>query len=256
MNPIIDMDELQERHLDAMLKLAFDHMDAKEVQLLVDSPDPELTPQEEQMAGEILQLAMAKADIQDKGIKRQNRNALVRKAIPRIIQVAAAVILAFAIATPIAFAASARFRSQVMRLLFEFDSSLGNVTYRLEGDAIVPISDQKEWAGEYFPTYIPEGFSIWGYDPATSMIEFRSDVNPERDEHIFFGEFIEDYRDRSISFVDVGNASVQSSDGEINSPYIESATGWDEDKWFVVVTFNMKPGEASKIVESVAKLEK
>lgn len=260
MKPIVDIAELQEHHLDVMLKLAFDHMDAKEVQQLVEEPDPELTPQEEEMADEIFLMAMAKADQQEKKEKKQTRSGIVRRVFPKVIQVAAAIVLVFAIATPIAFATSVQFRSRVMQLLVEFDYEQGGVYYRFVEEPDASFAVPEGWEGEYFPSYVPDGFSVWNIDLLLSTVEFRSDVNAEGDEQIFYGEFDEDSvgysgtDNAALSYVDIGGHAGQVIDGYTDSLHTVTVTWSSDDKWFLVVTYDMDAQEALEIANSVKRI--
>ena len=260
MKPIVDIAELQEHHLDAMLKLAFDHMDAKEVQQLVDEPDPELTPQEEEMADEIFLMALAKVDKQEKEVRQRKRNSSLKRAFPRIIQVAAAIVLVFAIATPIAFATSAQFRSRVMQLLIEFDYEQGGVYYRFVEDPDASFAVPEGWEGEYFPSYIPDGFSVWNIDLLLSTVEFRSDVDAEGNEQIFYGEFGEDSvgysgtDNTTMSYVDISGQPGQVIDGYTGSLHTVTVTWASDDKWFFVITYDMETQEALRIANSVKKI--
>lgn len=258
MKPIIDIAELQDQHLDAMLKLAFDHMDAKEIQQLVEEPDPELTPQEVEMADEIFLMALAKADKQVKTKKRQSRSSVMRRTLPRIIQVAAAIVLVFAIATPIAFATSAQFRSKVMQLLIEFDYEHGGVNYsfveNMEASFIVPAG----WIGEYYPAYIPDGYSIWNMEEYVASVEYRSDG----DEQIYFTELSDGATgyvgtdDTEISYVKIGNGPAQVIDGYTESFHVVTVTWSVEDRWFMLTTYNISTQETLQIASSVKKIVK
>lgn len=260
MKPIVDIAELQEHHLDAMLKLAFDHMDAKEVQQLVDEPDPELTPQEEEMADEIFLMALAKVDKQEKEVRQRKRSSSLKRAFPRIVQVAAAIVLVFAIATPIAFATSAQFRSRVMQLLIEFDYEQGGVYYRFVEDPDASFAVPEGWEGEYFPSYIPDGFSVWNINSIVSSVEFRSDIDPDQETYIFFGEYGENSvgysgtDNATISYVDIGGSTAQVLEGDMDSLYVVSITWSGDDKWFFVDTYGLEKDEALSIAKSVKKI--
>ena len=262
MKPIVDIAELQDKHLDAMLKLAFDHMDAKEIQQLVDEPDPELTPQEVEMADEIFLMALAKADQQEKKENRQTRRDSFRRVFPRIIQVAAAIILVFAIATPIAFATSAQFRSRVMQLIIEFDHEQGGVLYRFVEDKDASFIVPDGWDGDYFPSYLPESYSVSFIDTILSTVVFRSDNNPDIDVYIVFSEYGADTveysgtDDATISYVDINGSTAQVIDGYTGSIHSVSVTWSGEDKWFIVDTYGLEREEALRIAQSVKRILK
>lgn len=258
MKPIVDIAELQEHHLDAMLKLAFDHMDAKEVQQLVDEPDPELTPQEEEMADEIFLMALAKVDKQEKEVRQRKRNSSLKRAFPRILQSAAAIILVFAIATPIAFAYSAEFRSRVMRLIIEIDQSKGEAHYSFSEDADAAFLVPEGWLGVYFPSYIPDGFSVWRVDEYMAAVEFRSLDGAQ----IYFGEFGESTgstvgtEDTDIRYIDIQGSKAQIIDGNTETNHTVTITWANDTNMFMVATNGVATDLAIEIAQSVKKIIK
>lgn len=258
MKPIVDIAELQEHHLDVMLKLAFDHMDAKEVQQLVEEPDPELTPQEEEMADEIFLMAMAKADQQEKKEKKQTRSDIVRRVFPKVIQVAAAIVLVFAIATPIAFANSASFRSRVLQLLFQVDEELGRATFEFVEDTDAAFTVPDEWTGDYFPAYFPDGFVFWKINPYMLSAEYRNDEGHQ----VFFNEFTEDTsgsagtENSQVTYVELNGSLAQVIDGYDDGIHGVTITWANDTNWFVVATNDVDTEEALKIAESVKRIIK
>lgn len=256
MKPIVDIAELQEHHLDAMLKLAFDHMDAKEVQQLVDEPDPELTPQEEEMADEIFLMALAKVDQQEKKEKQQIRGAFVKRTFPRIIQVAAAFIVILAIATPIAFANSAAFRSRVLRLLYQVDEELGKATFDFVEDPDAAFTVPDEWTGDYFPAYFPDGFVFWKMNPYMQAAEYRDDQGNQ----IFFHEFSEDtsgsagIENSEVTYVELNGVQAQVIDGYDDGVHIVTITWANDTNWFVVATNDVDTEEALRVARSVKRI--
>lgn len=256
MKPIVDIAELQDKHLDAMLKLAFDHMDAKEIQQLVEEPDPELTPQEVEMADEIFLMALAKADKQEKKEKQQTRSASFRRVFPRIIQVAASIIVILAIAAPIAFASSAVFRSRVLRLLYQMDEDLGEatVTFIEDPDAAFDVPD--EWTGDYFPTYFPDGFSFYRVNLLLQAVEYRN----KEDNQIYFTELTEDSTgtfgtdNSEISYVEIRGTKAQVIDSYADGVHVVSITWANDTNWFVVLTYDVDTDEAISVAQSVKKI--
>ena len=88
-----DRRALQDRHLDMMIQLAFMKDEEEEIQKLLDTPDPALSPEEEEEAKRIFQVAI------DKSEKKKRRKKIVlfsyatKKVVPKFIQVAASIIL-------------------------------------------------------------------------------------------------------------------------------------------------------------------
>ena len=75
----------------------------------------------------------------------------------RILQTAAVVVLILNIGFGTAVATSGNVRAKVIRFLMEMNDSYMSIGFtESEGEIIIP----EEWEGRYFPTYIPQGYSI------------------------------------------------------------------------------------------------
>lgn len=94
-------------------------------------------------------------------IDRQMRRMAVRPSLRRqghrILQTAAVVVLILNIGFGTAVATSGNVRAKVIRFLMEMNDSYMSIGFtESEGEIIIP----EEWEGRYFPTYIPQGYSI------------------------------------------------------------------------------------------------
>lgn len=257
-----DIARLQDAHLDAMLKLAFDLDDAETTRRLLESPDPELTPDEERLADEILALALIRAEKEQKRSHRHDFARTARRVLPFIINTAACVILLLAIAAPIALANSATFRSKVLQLLVEFDNEKGEAYFSFVPDDKASFNVPERWPGNYFPSYIPEGFTIYDWDPdfGEPIIEYRN----EQQDQVFFHEMDEDWDmmagtdNSTITNVDINGANGVLIAG-ITSDGITLANTitWQSDaNWFCVTTFGMSTDEALRVARSVRQIVK
>lgn len=172
MNEPIDFAELQERHLDTMIRLAFDQEDAEAVQQILEETEPELTPEEQELAERILALTREKAAKQEAAKRKSRPKGTAGRMVMRVLEVAACLIVVFAIATPIAFANSAVFRSKVMQLLVRIDqgNEAAYFTFREDPDAEFFVPEG--WMGEYFPSYIPEGLIETWCGPEGTDIQY------------------------------------------------------------------------------------
>lgn len=257
-----DIARLQEARLDAMIKLAFDLDDAETTRRLLESPDPDLTPDEERLADEILTLALSRAEKEQKRSRQHDFARTARKVLPFVINTAACIILLLAMATPIALANSATFRSKVMQLLVEFDHEKGEAYFSFVPDNSTGFDVPDRWMGSYFPSYIPEGFTIYDWDPdfGEPTIEYRN----EQQDQVFFHEMDEDWdmmtgtENSTISYVDInGSTGVL-----ITGPAIDDITWavtiiWQNDaNWFHIVTFGLSTDEALQVARSVRRIVK
>lgn len=254
----IDMSEMQEQHLDVMIKLAFDMEDAEEVQQILNEPDPELSAEDEALAQAIFANALDSSAKQRKKKRRQQYAANVRRVFPRLVEVAACLILVAAIATPVALASSAAFRAKVMQLLLEMDSEKGEAYFSFVEDENVEFWVPEGWDGSCFPSYIPGGFEVYDFDPSFAMIEYRD----ASDNQLFFSE----YDDSADLMVGIENCTVNPIEIRGHAGYIVEGLSadlvthgvtlvWQSDtKWFCLTGFGVSSSDAIMVATSVKEI--
>ena len=130
----LNFPEIQDAHLDQMIRLAF----AQEAALLAQewmaqSETPE-TPQEQERAERLLRQMRAQIDREERAVRRRSRSARLRRIVPRVVEIAACVVLAVAVATPFAIANVEFIRSAVMKLLIRIDWDEGVMQMNLVED--------------------------------------------------------------------------------------------------------------------------
>lgn len=256
----IDITELQEQHLDTMIKLAFDMDDAENVQRLVEEPDPVLTQDEELFTDDILRKVLTDAEKQEKKKRNQRFFSATRAAFPRILQVAASLVIALALATPIALAASAEFRAKVMELLIQIDADHGEVRFQFVENTSESFTVPELWIGEYFPSYIPDGFEVTQVIEPFVLIEYQSGDQQK----LSFSESTEEVSgnagtdNATITEIDINGATGYVIDGSTRNGTVHAVTiTWAiDDRWFSVVTKNVETDEAIRIARSVKKIIK
>lgn len=256
MNQVVDITDLRERHLDMMIKLAFDLDDAENMQRLLDEPDAELSAEDERLADEILAAAFQKADERAKAQRRQHRRASIRHAMPRLALIASCLILALTIAAPIAIASSPVLRSRVMRLLIQVDEEQGRAIFDFVADPDAAFDVPEGWLGEYFPSYIPEGFSVWRVDENMAVVEYRTANGAQ----LYIGEFSEGTGsmvgtdDTDIWYTDIHGATAQVIDGNTEIDHTVTITWANETKFFMVAGNGVDTGVAIEFARSVKKI--
>lgn len=257
MNRPVDLNELQERHLDMMMRLAFDQEDAEAVQQILEEPEPELTPEEQIMAERILGLVKEKAEKQKAIEKKSLQKGRAGRTVMRVLEVAACLIVAFAIATPIALANSTVFRSRVMQMLTDIDRDDEVASFTFQEDPDAEFFVPEGWMGEYFPSYIPEGLAESWRSPEGTDIQYdgegmRSISFSELDS----GTIFTGTENATITYADVqGNTACildgMSSNGDFR---ITKAVWTNDDKMFLVVAGDMDVEEVLQIARSVKKI--
>lgn len=261
MKQMADMTALKERHLDVMIKLAFDLDDAEETQRLLDEPEAELSAEEERLADGILAQAFQKAEEREKARKRVRRRTAIRRAMPRVALIASCLILVLTIAVPIAIASSSVLRSRVMRLIVQVDEEQGRATFDFVEDPDAAFDVPEGWLGDYFPAYIPAGFSIWNLEEYVAVIEYRSDTGPDEYAQIYFAEVDDGARgyvgtdDTDISYIDLHGKTAQVIDGyTYNGIHVVTITWASDTKWFMLTTYGIDTETTLEIAGSVKKI--
>ena len=263
MKQTADITALQERHLDMRIKLAFDFDDAEETQRLLDEPEAPLSADEERLANEILAKAYQKAKEMEKARKRVRRRVAIRRAMPRVVMAASCIILVLTIALPIAIASSPVLRSRVMRLLVEVDAEQGKARFEFVEDPDASFDVPEGWQGEYFPSYIPEGFSIWNLEEYVAAIEYRSETNTNEYAQIYFTEVDDGATgyagtdNTDISYIDLHGKTAQVIDGYMdNGTHVVTITWASDVKWFILTTYGIDTETTLEIAGSVKKIVK
>lgn len=258
MNITYDKNQLQEAHLDAMIRLAFDLEDIEHAEPLADSADPALTQEQSRLAEEAYLLALSRT------AKQNKPHALLttaRKVIPWVMNIAACIIILLAIAAPVALANSSTFRAKVMQLLVEFDNEKGEAYFSFVADDSASFDVPERWPGNYYPSYIPDGFTTYDYDPDFgSFIELRNEANNQ----LYFDELDENWdmmagtENSTISSVDINGATGVLIEGYTYDGVTWAVTiTWQNDtNWFSIVTFGLPTDEALQVARSVKRIVK
>ena len=253
---------LQEEHLDMMIRLAFELEGAEEISDYLDSPDPALTLENEDLADQALLAAYARTDAQSRKNRRMQRLHRAGTIIPKLVNIAACIILLLAAATPVALANSATFRSKVLELLVEFDHEKGEAYFSLVPNETEAFNVPEGWHGSYFPSYIPDGFDIYDFDPffPLASIELRDAASNQ----LFFDEYTEDTdmmigtENTTISTVDINGFSAYLIEGPAADgvTWSVSITWQNDTNWFHVLSYGLPTEEAIAVARSVRRVVK
>lgn len=248
----VDISKLQDRHLDLMIRLSFDMDDMDEVQRLLDSPDPVLTPEEQAMAQEIFATAQTKAKNQTLTEKRRKTRQTAGRIAMRVIEAAACLILFAMIAVPVALAASPTFRARVMKLLIEMNPDTQEVHYTYVEDADASFDVPELWDGDYFPSYIPSGFELYDYNPIFTVAEYHKGISRLYFEEYDDGTDLTTGLEDSIFYeTDINGCPAivcESSREDVSFIHIIWA---NDDRWFSVSAYDYDRNEAFCVARSV-----
>lgn len=97
----------------------------------------------------------------DRALRRIERRKMMRNTLPKVGRVAAALLLCFYLSLSVAMAASPDVRVNLMNFFMNIEPRYTSFGFEDTGTFVdVPA----EWTGYYYPTYIPEGFELYGLD--------------------------------------------------------------------------------------------
>ncbi|MEG0865219.1 MAG: DUF4367 domain-containing protein, partial [Clostridia bacterium] len=216
--------ELQDRHLDMMISLAFDQADAEAVQQLLDEPEPAMTLEDQALSKRIFAQAQAKLKEQEKLEKHGKHMLQWKRSLPRILEAAACFVLMLALAMPIAIASSAEFRAKVMQLLVDIDNVNNEAHFGFTENPSAAFDVPAGWTGEYFLSYIPQGMTESWRSNSLPTIEYSSEQN----QTFSYSEYNEDARvmagteNATISYADINGNTAYVIDGVSSGDAIHS----------------------------------
>lgn len=151
-------DSIQDEHLDLMIRLAYKHADALEAQDIIENDARALTPEEEGACRRAYERFQGKMEAQYRSERRQTNIRRLRKWASRFVVGAACMILIIGIAAPIAIANVEVIRARVLQLLINVQKEYAELSLVEDPDASFDVP--AGWEGEYFPSYIPEGYVL------------------------------------------------------------------------------------------------
>ncbi len=186
--------------------------------------------------------------------KKRKTKAIIQKvkmALPKIIEIAAIVIIIIGIAASAAIANVFSIRMKVMELLLTFEEDHVEAELRENDDAhfYVPA----EWHGEYFPSYLPNDDELVYLSSIGSFFSTRNSEGKE----ICFQELSEngsgnfDTEDAVLTYIDLHNTQ-----GLLIEKNSSATVIWEMDNKLFYVATTISKDETIKIAESVKKTSK
>ena len=253
----LNIDEIEDEYIDTMIRLAFKQEEALETQEMIAASKRPFTLEEQAAVENVRRRFIEVLSAKERAQKRENRFLRFQKYAPRILQAAAAVILILAIATPIAIANVASFRSAVMQLLLSFDESKQELHVDFSEDESAAFDVPAEWPGKYYISYIPDGYKIsWQSAYKQATIEY---TNAEGNT-IYFVEgtsgtsLVSGTEGGQLTYFDIhGRPALVICAEENDNPYFNFTWAVD-DRWFNLQTEGIEQDVAIHIAESVKKI--
>lgn len=250
------LEAYRDEHLDMLLHLAFLQEDDEEVEQLLNEPIPELTDEQKALSDRAFQRAMERWEAQQKADARKHRVSIIRAVAARTIKVAACFVVFIGVTFPIAFAASQTFRSRVMQLLISYDQSKQEANVSFVEDSSLAFDVPEAWTGLYYPSYIPEGFSLESCSSLLSKVSYGSGDGAQMDFYELdeAAESTLGTEGSQVSAVMVGSQEGQMIESTADGLHIIDLVWAVDDRWFHLSALNIERDEVIQIAESVRRI--
>ena len=249
--------ELEEQHLDMMIRFALLQDEEEKIQELAESADPELTPEISRAANKAYFRALRTTNDEEAAIRKDRRSRKIRRAMAGGLKIAAAIALFIVIATPIAIATSPSLRARVLKLMMELDEERNEANFSFVEDVNASFDVPGEWKGKFFPAYLPENLQQSFINMEGTDIEFEGDGSrkisfSELDERASLMAGTEGAKIETINLSNGASAVIIESAGtELKTL---SVTWSMDEKWFDLTTYGYSREETLKIADSVMRI--
>lgn len=157
--PVYSVDALKEQHMDVLLRLAFMRIEQERADLLQALVDENKAGISIEAMDEIYSKSKPKiAQMIEKETGKSRRKRFVRRTLPRITRIAAAILLTIYMGATVTFATVRSVRVYVLKFLINMEEQYAELSLIKDEGAVldVPI----DWKGSWYPSYIPEDFPL------------------------------------------------------------------------------------------------
>lgn len=243
-------DDIQDRHLDTMIRLAYLQKEALEAEAILKEVE-KADRKEEQIHPDIAyQMFLDKLERETRKERKKKKIQEARKVISRLALIGACIVIVIGIAVPIAIANVETVRVHVMELLISIQEEYTEVSM-VENEAAA-FDVPSAWQGEYYPSYIPEGFALTRINNTGSTVYFTDEGGDRR---IRFGEYTSDVyanidsEDAELTYVTIGAAEALVVEKENTITVV-----WSLNNKYFVLRVDGSKEEALRIAQSVYKI--
>lgn len=241
---------LKEQHMDSLLRLAFlqiEQEQADSLQILVDADKASITIAE---MDEIYAKSRPKiAQMIEKGAVKSRRELFLRKTLPQITRIAAIILLTFFMGFTVAFATVRSVRVQVLKFLIKMEGQYAELS--LIEDEGTALDVPADWKGSWYPSYIPEGFTLTSVGKDGYKLFFTG----QNDRMIMFTEYNADFEvnmdteNSELSYIPLNGAVALMATKEGMS-----LITWAQYDHFYLLQVDASPEEAIKIAKEMKRI--
>ncbi|MBO4367108.1 MAG: DUF4367 domain-containing protein [Clostridia bacterium] len=259
-----DMEEIKDEYLDAVLRVVFRLQEEAQIQALVEQSKWEQTEEEKARAREEWQRIVEKYEKLQKEKMRAERRRRLGTVLRKTAVSAACILLVALIGTSIAVAAVKPVRQYAIRMLMSFED--GHVDVRLvqteeaggNENEILPetmaaeIQMPEGWRGNWFPSYIPEGYKIRYMGSNGLHVTYENEGGHSLDlyelhENDGLGIDTSEVKVYTVELPGGKTALVTEAEGYC-------AAVWSEEDAFFMITSEEPLGEVTRIIESMRRI--
>jgi len=244
---------------DMMASLAFWEAERAAADAILSSVPDALSKEDSERAEQVFQDVMARWEEKEKQAQRQLIKSRTRRVFARVIQAAACLVVVMAIAIPAAVAWVPAFRARVLQLLVQVDQQAGEAYVTFEEDVQSAFDVPAEWAGKYFPAWMPSGMEVsYISQYGRPWIEYGSKDGrkisfSENDENTSMTAGTEG---ADVYHLSINGRSTFVTESQTSEEHFISFVWATDTKWFELATFNITKEEAIRIAESVKEIVK
>lgn len=233
--------ELYEQYEELLFRIALLEMNENEADRL--EQDHTLDPEMEKFFS---RTQAGTLKIIERATRKKKVKCVIMTGLPRVMQIAAAVLLAFFIGATVTIASVREVRVRVLQFLIQIEEEYTELS--LAESPEESFSVPEGWRGSYYPSYIPEGFVMQSIDPYFDRVYFLDASGNLLD----FMELTED----SYTNIDTENAEIQhiivnGSPAIISEKDGRVMVAWSEANRYFVLKLDGDVNIATKIVNNV-----
>ena len=244
---------LEDEYMDDLIRLAVKRERMRETEEILKLSREPVTPEEESRLDRIWSQALAGMDEINNRKKKEKRARTIRSTLLNFSRVAACLAVLIVIGAGFAVATNSTFRSAVYRLFITEDTENNVIYMNFMKDPEAAFDVPESWLGVYFPTAIPEDFTITSElpDPDMSFIEYTG----ENGRFISLSESAE----ANGTFSNNGTIREMKINGYavhiIEKSPTEFEVNWaTDDRWLTLNTQNMTWDETQSLIESFRRI--
>lgn len=248
----------EDEYIDDLIRMVYKQDRLKETREITEKSEEPLTPEQEEIAARLRERMPAELKETDRQKGKEKRKSKIFRMLPRIMEIAACLILVAAIGTTIAVAKNESFRSAILELLIHIDEEEGVANISFEENTEEAFDVPADWLGKYYPSKIPDGFTVSNMYAHTNMpsVEYKSaDGRVIRfDENSRSTSSAQGIEEAETSHITInGRQALMTADDTPGDTFYRITWSNDE-KWFVITTLKMTREETVELAESVRKI--